>query len=250
MTYQVTFDPISTFNSFTSGTGQRRANELNARQIRNSERQQSMDNRFRTDQAALAEAWNWRQWHDRGNKIQMLAADARKAGISPMAALGNAGTSPISLTIPQGQGGRVGGTYQRQGPAESMAKLQIAAQLNESGGRTEKEQAQARMYESQAKLYDMQSTKIHQDMLTESHMKNFPQLYYPQKYKYSTDNLSEAQAMQRQGYFVYLNPELNLEMPEFIGGYQFAKPYVGSEGHHNPTDVTDFSSYINSLPID
>lgn len=186
--------------------------------------QQIADNQFRNMAFQTQQEWNWRMWNDRKFSLQNLVRDAAKAGISPLAALGSPGQSPMNITIPPGQGGRVAGTYSRKNPVAIQAQAQIGAQ-------TAAETARASMYNAQADLYYWQARNFEDKWTQGRYDATIPgrkedrereSLYIKVK-----DNTPEASRWKSEGYVPLNNPNLNLEMPESIGGGYWAAPRLG-----------------------
>lgn len=171
--------------------------------------QQGVDNDFRRMSYHDQQSWNWRLYNDSKNRIQNLVADAQKAGVSPLAALGSGGQAPLNLSMPVGQGGRAAGNYQRQSPIEA----QISHNL------VQKDNLDTEMkwltYYSMIKDLQMKSWQMNR-MLDEP---TYDPLYVP-----LTDNYDEATKWVEQGMFPIVNPDANMEMNESVGSYYFFKP--------------------------
>lgn len=119
--YGVSLDPLGAADAIFDISGnQERADQ----QFAVSEQQRKLDNAYRTQATARSERYYWENVRRDKTKLQTLVADAKKAGISPLAALGSPGATPISLNMPSGQGGRVAGTYNRESAYKGVTQMQ------------------------------------------------------------------------------------------------------------------------------
>lgn len=196
------------------------------RQINLSNQQAYKDNAFRENQAFKQEAWNWRMWDDRKFKIQNLVQDAQKAGISPLAALGHSASSPMNISVPSGQGGRVSGTYQRGSPVQmqmSMAANKMAQGQAESVRLQNEGLSHDNVYKQTRNQIEL--LKLRQ-MNYGTGQNLMEPLYVPYR-----DNYDEASRWVEQGYFPIINPQANMEVNESVGSYYFFKPRP--EGFYN-----------------
>lgn len=98
-------------------------------QIAHSEQQRYLDNRYRTEQDILNRQRYEEQKQRQDTYLTRLAKDAKVAGISLNAALGGPGYSPVNVSLPAGQGGRVSGTYQRGSSASILNAMQLRTSL-------------------------------------------------------------------------------------------------------------------------
>lgn len=193
--------------------------DFNADMTARTEAQRKIDNAFREKQFTTQEQWNTRKWNDRNTVLQRLKQDAGKAGVSMLAALGGQGQSPQNISMPVGQGGRVSGNYQRQSAPE--AKITATFMRNQALDTDMKE------IERELRMLDLLfKNKQYQDFL------NPVEPQYPKLYLRGKNNYDEAVQMLKEGDFPYNNPDMNLEMPESVGGYYFTKPRP--EGFFNP----------------
>lgn len=191
---------------------------FNTRANRRENRQLQLDNEFRQSQADLAEEWRQREWDFKDKKIQTLVTDARRAGISPLAALGSAGTQAPSFNIPVGQGGRISGKERSTisyNPTQVKSEGQLYHEQLNTQAATIANQNAATQSVIKTEMMRLELEKLREQT------SDIPNLYlkaYP--------NTDEAVEMIRQGYMPYLNPEMNFEMLETIGSYHYGKPYL------------------------
>lgn len=196
---------------------------FDTRSDRRSENQRQLDNAFRREQADLAEEWNWRQWNDRDKKISQTVQDARRAGVGPLAALGAGGSQAMSITIPQGQGGRVQGRRQNsvsvsQNKAETRTHYQNL--IEEAQLDNLKTTRELNNYKAARERLQYANERLDWEKRLDG-QEDLPKLY-----KKALDNSQEASRWVRDGYFPFTNPDFNLETPESVGGYYFAKPRI------------------------
>jgi hypothetical protein len=182
------------------------------------------DNQFRNTQFRTQEEWNWRKWNDRKNTIKNIVEDARKAGVSTLAALGGTGSTIPSINIPVGQGGRVSGRYQSQTPLEMQVSLRTEAE-------TRKENSQSNFYDAQANFLNWKARQLQTEFYTPKPLAPLPQhdpaaSVIDPLYVRLQDNLSEAAKWVDQGYIPALNPDYNFELPEVTGQYYFSLPHL------------------------
>lgn len=203
MGINVNFNPADPFG--------KKQDKLNERNWQASESQRALDNSWRT-KMYWEDLRRYQKSIDRDdNKIQRLAADARKAGVSTMAALGGSAQSPAHISMPAGQGGRVSGNYQRN----SGAQLSLTMDMLKKS----KYEANIEELKYYSLLADVRSKnrRWNQEIgLLPPDEKNV--------YIEANDNYEQATQWIKEGKFVAVNPDLNLEMPESVGGYYFAKP--------------------------
>lgn len=183
---------------------------------RRESRQQNLDNQFRREQADLAEEWRNIERQDRNTVIQRTVSDARRAGIGPLAAMGAAGSHASSYSVPVGQGGRVSGRSRPSATLSFGAGDQRNDPLTEAI--TEKAQHDADIAGYKAEQEHIRSMNMYDERFNKS-QSPMPNVYLP-----AVDNIDQARDMIKQGLIPYLNPDLNLEMPEVVGGYYFGKP--------------------------
>lgn len=212
MGINLNFDPTDPFG--------RKADKRYQETRESSEEQRRLDNIYRQQMRTEDHLRYNQARRDQLNRIQNLKVDAQKAGVSLMAALGSPGSSPAHVTMPAGQGGRAAGLYQRKSSPELLVSANLAAQSN---------------IQTESQKLDLQIKELQYfDLLVDVKRKNRsfnqdvgllpPQDSRPSVYVNAMDNYNQAVEWIEQGGFPILNPELNLEMPESVGGYYFAKP--------------------------
>lgn len=208
---------------------------IETRSDRRAERQRNLDNEFRREQADLGEEWRWRSLHEGRRGISNIVQDARRAGVSPLAALGAGGTTAPSFNIPTGQGGRVQGRKygsmsiqtQRNKELSHMEKLAEVTALDNA-----KNVEQFNSYRAARERLQYMNERLDWMRRVEG------QEDLPKMYKRAIDNTDEAVGWIRQGQFPYMNQDLNLEMPESVGGYYFVKPRVKDPIHYDKESKT------------
>jgi hypothetical protein len=153
------------------------------------------------------------------NQIQWKVADAKKAGLHPLYALGGSGSySPTNVI--QGQSntgsalatasGQIADMYLQDQASKSAAQRQaplLAAQVNAANQSANRDEASAALALSQAK-------RIEQEI---QHVGRPPNLYIP-VYNNADNTMEWA-----------LNPELGFEMPESISAYKYGKGRLKKE---------------------
>lgn len=184
-------------------------------------RQADIDNQFRTRQNLFYEAQVNRANDREDRKLQLLKQDAAKAGISLMAALGHGGSSPVNITVPSGQGGRVAGTYQRPSALDLSSLMLIGRELDNR----RQTHSVTNMNEAQAEYWFYRAMRERAE-LSDYVKENETDLEQPLPALYlrGRDNTSEARQWYNEGYIPYLNPEYNFEMPETVGAGYFFYP--------------------------
>ncbi len=181
--------------------------------------QQNADNQYRERAWLASERWNYKNFNAQQNRLTNLVADAKNAGISPLAALGQGGAAPISISMPSGQGGRVSGNYQRQGKAEIQANIDVMSSLQKQ---LLTEQVRGANLDNQGKQHD-NNYKLW--MLHEAHYpSNNPNVMQDFYQGYNT-NYDEAQRDIARGETWVVNPDAGIQPNEFMGTYYHLKPY-------------------------
>lgn len=228
--------------------------EFNERQFDVSEQQRKLDNQFRQRSYNWSKKLSSMQYMDdrtyRQNKLQFLMRDAMKAGISPSLALGQQGTSPVSLNMPVGQGGRVSGNYQRRSPIDTQMSrthgVMVGMQLQNL--QAENDMLDQKVLQEKLKtrvMYRAESGALVAGITPEGKIDTGTRLPDEETlYHNVVDNSDDARRWSSDGRFVFVNPNLNLETPETIGGYYFTKPRVFKESEKRES----FNKYLNAAP--
>jgi len=206
MSVSFNIDPVAIFDRI-SGRDKDRYNDSNSQRL--------ADNTYRTQQSLKQDEWNWRNHRSSQTRIQSLVKDARAAGVSTLAALGAGGHSPANITVPAGQGGRVSGTYQRNSPATVSVQPDGVDMLQRQQAH---ETLRGQRIDNVNRQLDTNIKMLHWRQLSN------PPSDYPPMYMRGRNNYEEAQGWVHEGDFPYLNPDMNMEMPESVGGYYFFKP--------------------------
>lgn len=226
MGLDIVLDPIGTLDAVFDFSGnQARADQ----QIAYSEEQRLLDNQYRARQERSYEQNLARERQRQDEYLQRLAVDAQKAGISLLSALGNPGATPMSLGMPSGQGGRVAGTYKRT-PLPAMKAAYSVGQKYDEADRYHG----ARLTQNQADYWYWKSKQVEGNFNSSFGNDPDPKGEYPSLYIKAIDNSEEAMKWYEDGYWPANNPMLNLEYPESIGGYYYAKPRLGSPSSEQP----------------
>lgn len=153
---------------------------------------------------------------DAKRKVQDTVRDARKAGISPMAAMGAGGAQPASINLPSTPmlAGRTGGRYQRN--LSNIMKVQFDLDNQQRQANTKKTNNEAD--------YAYWKARMAEDEWTIN------------RYKYSTgrgaatemfipltDNSGQLRDIYGNDVKMGLNPDVGMEYPETVGGYYWLK---------------------------
>jgi len=161
--------------------------------------------------------WNWRNYNAQQNKITNLAKDAKNAGISLMAALGSGGASPVNISMPSGQGGRVSGNYQRP----TLPGIQATADTTPS---------KVQHLQTLSLEEDVRGKRLDNAIRNLNWQEKYNQIYnvgdpdLDPLYVRLNNNYDEAAQWVTEGGFPVLNPNYNMEMNESVGSYYFFKP--------------------------
>jgi hypothetical protein len=160
-------------------------------------------------------------------RIQALVRDARQAGISPLAAMGGAAASPASINIPHFTPvtGRVSGRYQRS--ANAIASIQLDSFL-----RNDQQDSDYKKWRNHEQQYRALSEE------TDYWTKRYQQVFGPQPINLYVPVHDNSDLLRKQygDEITYgLNPDLNYETPEHIGGYYHYRENVfpTKEGYQN-----------------
>lgn len=152
------------------------------------------------------------------NRLQRLVADARKAGISPLAALGAGGAYPNTFQIPSYTPvtGRVGGTYQRN--AQAIMQIQLGNLLEKQSEETQ--------YQKFATMEQYYRALMAQDEWTDKRYDRAlggrpVDLFVP-----INDNSEFLRQKYGNDVRYGLNPDLNMEYPESVGGYYWTRENI------------------------
>lgn len=199
--FGINFDASSIFSN----------EESKARRQADSQFQQSF--RFEQEKEATAEKWRSMQW-SHGFENQMNAA--RRAGISPLAALGGAGYSPTNIQLPSGQSPVPSANMRSSGN-----KLSASIMLNAAEDKSALDKSQIDLNQTQAEYWQAKANEITNDNFKPPSESAAPNLYIK-----TTDNIKEAQQWKREGYHVTLNPDLNYEISESIGAAMWSRPLL------------------------
>lgn len=190
------------------------------RQWSASEQQRQSDNEFRNRSYAENKRQFQQIFHANQNRVQNLVKDARAAGVSPLAAMGAGGSSPMNISMPVGQGGRVSGNYSRN----SAFQLKLQA----STGRLSEAQANKAEWQALRERNAYKKEMLELEDIINRVDENL-KLYIP-----TVDNTDQARSWYEKGILPMVNPDLNLEAPETFGAYYHLSPRVGkSEGNLN-----------------
>lgn len=187
------------------------------------EHQRIVDNRFRNRQFQESDKRYRTGLQREDNRLQRLMMDARKAGISPLAALGAGGASPANITVPVGQGGRAAGRYQRKSGLEASISANVIKQ-SEINTQAEFYRKELLRMQAQNAYYDWQR-KLDRDFLDPVTGKDF--------YTRWNWNYDQAQKWHQEGYVVLPDPQSGIEMPETLGLGYWTAPRAGSPGPQN-----------------
>jgi hypothetical protein len=192
-------------------------------------RQAHIDNVFRGRQANLAESWRIREWNDRGNRIQRLAQDAKKAGVSTLAALGAGGSAPANITVPAGQGGRVSGVSQKRSPSLSLNtnllnQFTEKAELETDITRIKRDKAELDLwshpfYEGGTVVLNNGEAISHGEYLRRKHQIPIENMFEARRW-----NIEDAKKWHDDPELVPMLKGSSLEMPESIGGAYWVAP--------------------------
>lgn len=198
-------------------------------------RQAAIDNQFRTEQWNYYKGQQNQIFNERHSRLQNLRRDAEKAGIGINAALGVGGSSPISINMPSGQGGRVSGNYSRNSAIGDIAQFQMemAAAGSALDNKIKNEQSLKLQTENailRKQLHDMHNPQPLDDRYG---------MYVP-----AYDNREGLINKYGNDITLFPNPDINLETPESLGLYYYGKGQIDPTPITTPTDNwDDFSIY-------
>lgn len=98
--------------------------------IDNSETQRRLDNEWRQKYFNEQKAQLFTERRRADDFLTRRAKDAKNAGISLLASMGGGSYSPQNIQMPQGQGGRVSGTYRSRSLFSDVATMQMRYNLD------------------------------------------------------------------------------------------------------------------------
>jgi hypothetical protein len=175
--------------------------------------QQRLDNRWR-NKMFQEDRDRWYKTNLRADqRLTRLAVDAKRAGVSLLSAMGSPGQSPAHMSLPAGQGGRVS-AYTPSRNSSTQLQIDLSRQQSESN----ELQNQNQHIQNQILQTDLQRKQLELRRMYYPETSDIPSIYVP-----AYDNKLEAMNYPT-GQIPVLNPELNFELPEVVGGYQYARP--------------------------
>lgn len=210
----LSLNPLSILDPIFDLSGDQEARDTS---MARSEEQRRLDNAWRRNQEYRRQAERTQDQIRDDAKLQRLVSDAQKAGIGVNAALGGGVQSPMSISVPAGQGGRVHGTYHRQSPMELSISTRILL-------------ATAKKTEAEAESAQVDTEKKKKELVQLGVIPRDPNMPPPER-------LPPVNAIQdyydpQSGHFEWLDPEF-AESLDSVGGLF----YMGvREGMRNVKD--------------